>query len=382
MKTPRTIFLVVLSVMIVMNLGWGQTTVFSDNFDTSTDVALVKWGPIGATQWSVNGTNDWSARRNNTLDLSNSATWNTAGAVGGGWVFAYVDLSSFKTPYNAKLSSNPGVITWTFNMRTNRSTANEGFGSATTGTAITQWYCTAWILAATENTEAAGDGYAVVMHRELDATAVNQIALFKYTGGIRGTRTKIIGFSPALAATRNWVSVKATYNPKNNEWQLFSRDDASQTALADPETGTITQVGVATVDNAYTSTTMKYFGAYWQGDLTSGRYNQFDNAKVTVTGTTGISDPSAIPQEFKLDQNYPNPFNPSTNITFSVPSSGRYSLKVSNLLGQEIAELLNKELHAGTHAVGFDGSGIPSGIYIYTLSGPNAQLSKAMMLVK
>jgi hypothetical protein len=127
---------------------------------------------------------------------------------------------------------------------------------------------------------------------------------------------------------------------------------------------------------------MKYLGPYWQGDLTSGRYNQFDNIKVTVRTTTGTTNSSEIPQEFKLDQNYPNPFNPSTNITFSVPSSGRYSLKVFNILGQEIAELFDKELHAGTHAVGFEGSGVPSGTYIYTLTGEHAQLSKAMMLIK
>jgi hypothetical protein len=380
MKTLRTISFVVL-LMMVVNLGWGQTTVFSDDFNTNTDATLVQWGPIGTTPWSVNAINGWSARRNTTLDLSNSATWNTAGAAGGGWVFAYVSLSGFSSPYNVKLSSNPGMITWTFNMKTNRSTANEGFGS-TTGTPITEWYSTAWILASTDNTEATGDGYAVVMHREASGNAVNQIALIKFTGGIRGTRTTIVGFGPALAATRNWVSVKVTYDPKTNQWQLFSRDDASQTTLADPETGTLPQIGVATVDNAYTSTTMKYLGPYWQGDLSSGRYNQFDNLKVTVRSTTGITNSSEIPQEFKLDQNYPNPFNPSTNIKFSVPASGRYSLRVLNLLGQEVAEVFNKELFAGTHTVGFDASALPSGIYIYTLTGQNAQLSKAMMLIK
>ena len=99
-----------------------------------------------------------------------------------------------------------------------------------------------------------------------------------------------------------------------------------------------------------------------------------------LIGITPIS--GEVPNSFSLSQNYPNPFNPSTNITFSVPSSGRYSLKVFNILGQEIAELFDKELHAGTHAVGFEGSGVPSGTYIYTLTGEHAQLSKAMMLIK
>jgi hypothetical protein len=379
-------------MMMVVSLGWGQTTVFSDDFSTTTSETLVKYGPIGTSPWSVNGINDWCARRNaaaglSTLDLSNSAVWNTAGAAGGGWVLAAVPLSGFKSPYNVKLSSNPGVITWTFNMRTHRSTAGNGFGSSTGGTAITEWYANALVLAATDNTEATGDGYAVVEHRPIEGTdsqlpSTNNIALIKYTGGIRGTRTTLIGFGPALASTRNFSSNKVTYNPKTNEWQLFSRDDLGYAAAVDPESGTLTQIGTAVIDNTHTSKVMTYLFAYAQGSYTSGRYYQFANIKVTVSAATGITNSSEIPRELKLDQNYPNPFNPSTNIKFSVPASGRYSLRVLNLLGQEVAEVFNKELFAGTHTVGFDASALPSGIYIYTLTGQNAQLSKAMMLIK
>jgi hypothetical protein len=391
MKTLRTIPLVVL-LMMVVNLGWGQTTVFSDDFTTGPSEAVVKYGPIGTSPWSVRAINGWSARRNtaagvSTLDISNSAAWNTAGAAGGGWALAVVPLSGFKSPYNVKLSSNPGVIAWTFNMRTHRSTAGNGFGSSTGGTAITEWYANALVLASTDNTEATGDGYAVVEHRPIEgpdaqAPTTNNIALVKFTGGIRGTRTILVPFGPALASTRNFTSNKVTYNPKTNEWQLFSRDDGGYTTVMDPESGTLPQIGTVVKDSEHTLKTMTHMFAYAQGSYTSGRYYQFANIKVTVSPTTGISNSSEIPKELALDQNYPNPFNPTTNIRFSVPVSGRYSLRVFNLLGQEIAELLNKELHAGTHAVGCDGSGIPSGIYIYTLTGANAHLSKAMMLVK
>jgi len=392
MRTLRTISLVVLSMMMVVSLGWGQTTVFSDDFTTGPGESVVRYGPIGTSPWSVNAINDWGARRNSlagvsTLDISNSAVWNTAGAAGGGWALAAIPLSGCKSPFNAKLSSNPGVVTWTFNMRTHRSTAGNGFGSSTGGTAITEWYANALVLAATDNTEATGDGYAVVEHRPIEgpdaqAPTTNNIALIKFTGGIRGTRTIIVPFGPALAATRNFSSNKVTYNPKTNEWQLFSRDDLGYATVTDPESGTLTQIGTTVKDSEHTSKAMVYMFAYAQGSYTSGRYYQFANIKVTVSSTTGISNSSEIPQEFKLDQNYPNPFNPSTNITFSVPSSGRYSLKVCNLLGQEIAELLSKELLAGTHAVSFNASHIPSGVYIYTLTGQNVQLSKAMMLTK
>lgn len=98
---------------------------------------------------------------------------------------------------------------------------------------------------------------------------------------------------------------------------------------------------------------------------------------------TGIQEPQVvIPTEFVLYQNYPNPFNPSTTIEFAVPVSGNYALKVYDVLGQEIASLIDKDLNAGTHKVSFDASKLTSGIYIYRLTGENISLSKKMMYAK
>lgn len=89
-----------------------------------------------------------------------------------------------------------------------------------------------------------------------------------------------------------------------------------------------------------------------------------------------------IPVEFKLEQNYPNPFNPSTTINFSVPKSGIYQLKVYNILGQEVATLLNGEILSGNHSVQFDASKLASGVYVYRFSGNNVNISKKMLLQK
>ncbi|GAB5410377.1 MAG: hypothetical protein BalsKO_27420 [Balneolaceae bacterium] len=88
------------------------------------------------------------------------------------------------------------------------------------------------------------------------------------------------------------------------------------------------------------------------------------------------------PNTFKLSQNYPNPFNPSTNISFELPSSGEVDLKVYNLLGQEVATLVNHRMNSGSHTIKFDASRLASGVYIYRLMSGGLTQAKKMMLIK
>lgn len=88
------------------------------------------------------------------------------------------------------------------------------------------------------------------------------------------------------------------------------------------------------------------------------------------------------PVEFTLDQNYPNPFNPSTNISFSISEPGLVSLKVYNLLGQEVASLVNERLSSGSYDFNFDASQLSSGIYIYRLQSSGKSITKKMSLIK
>ena len=89
-----------------------------------------------------------------------------------------------------------------------------------------------------------------------------------------------------------------------------------------------------------------------------------------------------VPVAFELGQNYPNPFNPSTTIKFSVPEAGLVTLRVFNLLGQEVATLLNSEKTAGVYEATFDASTLSSGIYFYTLEAKNFSSTKKMVLLK
>jgi len=85
---------------------------------------------------------------------------------------------------------------------------------------------------------------------------------------------------------------------------------------------------------------------------------------------------------FELQQNYPNPFNPTTQIAFDLKQGGPVTLKVYNLMGQEVATLLNGQTEAGHHTISFDGSNLPSGTYIYTLQAADLKISRMMILAK
>jgi hypothetical protein len=88
------------------------------------------------------------------------------------------------------------------------------------------------------------------------------------------------------------------------------------------------------------------------------------------------------PKNFSLSQNYPNPFNPVTEIRYSVPQSGAVTLKVYNLLGQEVATLVNREQKAGDYTVNFSASNLASGVYIYKIRSGEFSLAKKMTLLK
>ncbi len=81
-------------------------------------------------------------------------------------------------------------------------------------------------------------------------------------------------------------------------------------------------------------------------------------------------------------KNYPNPFNPTTTIYFTIPKAGKVNISVYNLLGQQVAELVNKEMNVGTHKYVFDGSNLTSGIYFYKLESNGYTSVKKMMMLK
>lgn len=96
---------------------------------------------------------------------------------------------------------------------------------------------------------------------------------------------------------------------------------------------------------------------------------------------TAVESKDNIPSDFVLGQNYPNPFNPTTTIKYQLREDGFVTIKVFNVLGKEIATLVNREQSAGNQEVKFDGSKLASGIYFYRMqSGSFSQTKKLIML--
>ncbi len=102
--------------------------------------------------------------------------------------------------------------------------------------------------------------------------------------------------------------------------------------------------------------------------------------EVQVTGVNKRD--SKLPDNYSLEQNYPNPFNPSTIIRYSLPKNEFVTLKVYNILGKEIATLVNQKQSSGTYEVNFNASNLTSGVYFYQISTDNFSKVHKMMLIK
>jgi len=111
------------------------------------------------------------------------------------------------------------------------------------------------------------------------------------------------------------------------------------------------------------------------------RLKQIDfNGSFTYSDVVTIDEISPI--EFKLEQNYPNPFNPATIINYSVPGEQSVTLKVFDILGNEITTLVDSKIAAGNYQVEFNAESLPSGVYYYTLAAESFVQTKKMLLIK
>jgi hypothetical protein len=132
-------------------------------------------------------------------------------------------------------------------------------------------------------------------------------------------------------------------------------------------------------------TTLDQHSYSYTDNPSPGQY-QYRLKQVDLNGTATLSEAIlmdvAAPSKFALNQNYPNPFNPSTQIAFSTTREGPISLRVYDILGREVATLVNENRKAGQYIEQFDGTRFASGLYMYVLRNSEGQLTSRMILSK
>jgi hypothetical protein len=112
----------------------------------------------------------------------------------------------------------------------------------------------------------------------------------------------------------------------------------------------------------------------------SGSYAEIDDLSFSIL--TDVNDERAIVNNFSLEQNYPNPFNPSTRINYQISKDDFVTLKVYDIIGNEVATLINKEQSAGKYSVDFNAANLPSGVYLYRLQVGELVQTRKMTLIK
>jgi|GEM_PF-1182679 hypothetical protein len=178
-----------------------------------------------------------------------------------------------------------------------------------------------------------------------------------------------------------WLDVYQSYRTLNGEWSTpvnITNSDSinnSETHLA----RYLAQDGNKITAFSFSAYVSGATGPYTDSTLAT---TISVSANTYTVAISGVNDTKQTVNTFELNQNYPNPFNPSTSIKYSVPSTGKVVLKVYDILGKEVATLVNEVKNAGAYNVTFDASKLASGMYIYSINAGQYTSAKKMMLLK
>lgn len=217
----------------------------------------------------------------------------------------------------------------------------------------------------------AGLSWTVQTTPQLNTYAVWFNTLTGVSGGTGGIRTENGGVNWTAVTIPGSGNINGIAGVGSNFWlsrsttSIYKSTDAGATWTTDYTAATaISDIGLSRTGTGI-----------WAVGATGGIY--FTEA---VTSINPIS--SNVPERYSLSQNYPNPFNPTSKIKFDITKANFVSLKIYNSLGQEVSKLVNENLTPGTYEVTFDGAGLNSGIYFYTIQSGDFVETKKMMLVK
>ena len=349
-----------------------QDTLFSDHFENLNNWTIV--GPLGMNNWYIQSTSFSGGIAPPELVFSWSPLF-----IGDSYVLSPVITGIAN--HNLELIFTYSIDWWSNTMYVGIATTSDGGNS----------YSSIWEFGATTSYPPVTD---TIYFTGVDSM---QLALY-YTGDSNDADfwyiddlflidltivpvelTSFIAVLTGGIITLSWSTATET----NNQGFQIERSNG----------GEFTSVGYV-AGHGTTTETQNYI--FTDRDVPVGSYS-YRLKQVDFDGTFEYSDvveaEVAAPVEFALDQNYPNPFNPSTKITFRLAADSKVSLKVFDVLGQEVITLINNDLSAGSHQVDFDASNLNSGVYFYKIeatannpangtSGTNFNEVKKMVLTK
>ncbi|TDD98536.1 T9SS type A sorting domain-containing protein [Flavobacterium cellulosilyticum] len=359
-----------LSILLAFAASYGQTTLFFDNFnpatyptpDATANVALTgspsnvstalytytgfNSAPAGWYLASGNGTSGINCIWNSTamtyttnLSIQGSSISTPVSYRGTGTIS--VPMSSFHSSFKPILKTNSDVITWSFSMRSNRSSQlttlpsalRSGFGM-----------CTGVILAtngaadvAIETVGSLANGYAVLLSGD-DASTANSVSFGTFDGGLSydsvnltSTFTSLLKVGNVPVATS--MSVIVTYTPSSDTWTLKVRPDGGS-SLVDPEATTansyLDSTPVSVINGDYTSATNTNMMMYYNYNGSNGAY--LDNLKVKSDAALGITE-----NEIEGLKVYPNPVSNGTLYVTSTNNSEK-QVAIYTILGQQVLQ--------------------------------------------
>jgi hypothetical protein len=228
-------------------------------------------------------------------------------------------------------------------------------------------------------------------------TSTGQLLVFDLAAATHtqaGPSSGIPYYSFALSPTTGelWASARATPDNSDTLYRVDPGTGAAhrvgrtgtslRSSLAFDSTGTLFALsGGSNTINTLMTIDLQTGTATMIGSET---YQNFCAITVRVDGVvTDVGDPArSIPASFTLEQNYPNPFNPETQIRYEIPDAGHVKLSVYDLLGREVAVLVDEQRAAGSYAAQFKAAGLASGAYMYVLRAGNQVLTRKLTLVK
>ena len=326
---------------------WLEETSLQDNFA----VYGQKFDASGTVQWGSSGI-AFTTMSSNALFSPYSLPTDTSVYV----IYLYGNASGVNNGVNAFMVNSDGNFSWSTNIvNMSNPTADKLHSVATISTDYVAKL--AW-----EDTRNDGGGiYA--QNINIDGSLGYEplpVELTSFNGTPNGT-----------TVTLKWQTATET----NNSGFEIERSSSSPGTTWD-KIGFVGGFGTTTEAKTY---------SFIDKDLLTGKYS-YRLKQIDFDGSFEYSEivnvDISAPAEYSLKQNYPNPFNPATVIEYSVPATNHVTIKIFNVLGKEVATLVNEEKSAGTYEVNFNASGLSSGVYYYTISAGNFNSTKKMILMK